>query len=46
MFNAETYVIKPKFKGYLSAEKWSPKEFVRKDLKAFLETYSGFHKSS
>ena len=46
MFNAETYVIKPKFKGYLSSEKWSPKEFVRKDLKAFLKTYSGFHKSS
>ncbi len=46
IFNAETFVIKPKFRGYLSSKEWNVKEFTRKHLEAFLETYSGFQKNS
>ena len=46
ILNAEAYVIKPQFGGYLSSKEWSAKEFVQKYLKAFLETYSGFQKNS
>jgi gamma-glutamylcyclotransferase (GGCT)/AIG2-like uncharacterized protein YtfP len=41
-FNAEAYVIKPKFRNHLSSSEWIMKEFVQKHLKAFLETYQGF----
>ena len=44
-FNAEAYVIKPKFRNHLSWSEWNMKEFARKHLKAFLETYSGFQKN-
>jgi gamma-glutamylcyclotransferase (GGCT)/AIG2-like uncharacterized protein YtfP len=44
--NAQAYVIKPQFSGYLSSKEWDAKEFVQKHLKAFLGTYSGFQKNS
>ena len=46
IFNAEAYVIKPKFRNHLSSSEWKMKEFAQKHLKAFLETYSGFQKNS
>ena len=46
IFNAEAYVIKPKFRNHLSSSEWNMKEFVQKHLKAFLETYQGFQKNS
>ena len=46
IFNAEAYVVKPKFRNHLSSSKWNMKEFARNHLKAFLETYSGFQKNS
>jgi len=42
IINAEAYVIKPQFSGYLSSEEWNANEFAQKYLKAFLATYSGF----
>ena len=32
ILNAETYVIKPKFRGYLSSKEWNVKEFAKKYL--------------
>ena len=46
ILNAETYVIKPKYRSCLSSKKWNMKEFAQKHLAAFLETYSGFKKNS
>ena len=43
--DAETYVIKPEYRGYLSWKAWDVKKFIQKDLEAFLETYSGFQKN-
>jgi len=42
ILNAETYVIKPEYRGFLSSKAWDAKEFAQKDLEAFLETYQGF----
>jgi gamma-glutamylcyclotransferase (GGCT)/AIG2-like uncharacterized protein YtfP len=42
IFNAEAYVIKPKFRNHLSSSEWNIKEFTQKHLEAFLKTYSGF----
>ncbi len=39
ILNAETYVIKPEYRGYLSWKGWDVKEFIQKDLEAFLESY-------
>jgi len=44
--DAEAYVIKPKFRDHLSLTEWNVVEFTQKHLEAFLETYSGFQKSS
>ena len=44
ILNAETYVIKPEYRGYLSSEEWNVKEFNQKHLGAFLETYQSFQK--
>ena len=46
IINAETYIIKPKYRDFLSSKKWNVKEFAQKHLEAFLETYSGFQKNS
>jgi len=46
IFNVEAYVIKPKFRNYLSSSEWNIKEFTQKHLEAFLKTYSGFKKNS
>ena len=46
ILNAETYVIKPKYRGYLSSKEWNVKEFNQKHLGAFLETYQSFQKRS
>jgi gamma-glutamylcyclotransferase (GGCT)/AIG2-like uncharacterized protein YtfP len=46
ILNAETYVIKPEYRGYLSSKEWNVKEFNQKHLGAFLETYQGFQKRS
>ena len=43
--DAETYVIKPEYRGYLSWEAWDVQKFIRKDLETFLETFSGFRKT-
>jgi gamma-glutamylcyclotransferase (GGCT)/AIG2-like uncharacterized protein YtfP len=45
IFNAETYAIKPEYRGCLSSKKWNVKEFSQKDLDSFLENYSGFQKN-
>jgi gamma-glutamylcyclotransferase (GGCT)/AIG2-like uncharacterized protein YtfP len=42
VINSEAYMVKPKFKHYLSSSEWNIKEFAQKHLKTFLETYSGF----
>ncbi|MFO7554877.1 MAG: gamma-glutamylcyclotransferase family protein [Desulfobacterales bacterium] len=39
--DAETYVIKPEYRGCLSSKKWNVTEFSQKHLKTFLETYQG-----
>lgn len=46
ILNAETYVIRPEYRGYLSSKEWNVKEFTHKHLEAFLETYQGFQKRS
>ena len=46
ILNAETYVIKPRYRSCLSSKEWNAKEFVRKHLASFLKTYSGFKKYS
>ncbi len=46
ILNAETYVIKPEYRGYLSSKEWNVKEFAQKHLEAFLSEYSGFSKNS
>ena len=46
VLNAETYVIKPRYRRCLSSKEWNLKEFAQKHLAAFLETYSGFKKNS
>ena len=43
--NAEAYVIRSKYLGYLSLKAWDVKEFIKKDLEMFLMTYSGFPKN-
>jgi len=45
IFNAEAYVVKPKFRNHLSSSDWNMKEFDQKHLKAFLKTYQGFQKN-
>ena len=42
ILSADAYVIKPKFRSYLSSQEWNIKEFSQKHLKTFLETYTGF----
>ena len=44
--DAETYVIKPEYRGCLSSKEWNVKEFNQKHLEVFLETYQGFQKRS
>jgi gamma-glutamylcyclotransferase (GGCT)/AIG2-like uncharacterized protein YtfP len=45
ILNAETYVIKSEYLGYLSSKAWDVNEFIQKDLlQIFLMTYSGFSK--
>lgn len=44
ILNAETYVIKPEHRDYLSSKKWDVEEFVQNSLEAFLNTYQGFTK--
>jgi gamma-glutamylcyclotransferase (GGCT)/AIG2-like uncharacterized protein YtfP len=46
IFNAEAYVVKPKFRNHLSSSEWNVTTFAQKHLGAFLETYSGFKKNS
>ncbi len=46
ILNADTYVIKPEYREYLSLQKWDVEEFVQNSLEAFLETYSGFQGNS
>jgi len=46
ILNAETYVIRPEYRGYLSSKEWNVKEFAQKHLEAFLETYQRFQKNS
>jgi gamma-glutamylcyclotransferase (GGCT)/AIG2-like uncharacterized protein YtfP len=38
-FSAETYAVKPEFRGCLSSRKWDVKEFSQNYLEAFLKTY-------
>ena len=45
ILSADAYVIKPKFRSYLSSQEWNIKEFSQKHLKTFLETYTGFQKN-
>ena len=45
MHNAQAYVIRSKYLGYLSLKAWDVKEFIKKDLEIFLMTYSGFPKN-
>ena len=45
MHNAEAYVIRSKYLGYLSLKGWDVNEFIKKDLEKFLMTYSGFPKN-
>jgi gamma-glutamylcyclotransferase (GGCT)/AIG2-like uncharacterized protein YtfP len=46
ILSADAYVVKPKFRSYLSSIEWSMKEFAQKHLKTFLETYTGFQRNS
>jgi gamma-glutamylcyclotransferase (GGCT)/AIG2-like uncharacterized protein YtfP len=45
IFHAQTYVIRSKYLGYLSRDTWDADAFIKKDLKMFLMTYSGFPKN-
>jgi gamma-glutamylcyclotransferase (GGCT)/AIG2-like uncharacterized protein YtfP len=42
ILKAQTYVIKPRYRHYLSSKTWNVREFIQKDLETFLNTYSGF----
>jgi gamma-glutamylcyclotransferase (GGCT)/AIG2-like uncharacterized protein YtfP len=45
IFNAETYIIKPKYRNCLCSTEWNAKEFSQNHLETFLKTYSGFQKN-
>jgi len=45
MIDAQAYVIRSKYLGYLSRDAWDVGDFIKKDLKMFLMTYSGFPKN-
>jgi gamma-glutamylcyclotransferase (GGCT)/AIG2-like uncharacterized protein YtfP len=45
MIDAQAYVIRSRYLGYLSRDKWDVGNFIKKDLKMFLMTYSGFPKN-
>jgi gamma-glutamylcyclotransferase (GGCT)/AIG2-like uncharacterized protein YtfP len=45
MIDAQAYVIRSTYLGYLSRDAWDVGDFIKKDLKMFLMTYSGFPKN-
>jgi gamma-glutamylcyclotransferase (GGCT)/AIG2-like uncharacterized protein YtfP len=45
ILSADTYVIPPKYRGYLSGKEWDENEFIQKELKAFLEAFPSFQKN-
>ena len=46
ILNAETYVIKPEYRDYLSSKGWDVNKFTKTYLETFLESYQGFPKNS
>jgi gamma-glutamylcyclotransferase (GGCT)/AIG2-like uncharacterized protein YtfP len=46
MVNAESYIIKPEYRGFLSSKAWDVKTFTQTYLETFLESYQGFSKNS
>lgn len=46
ILNAETYVIKPEYRGYLSSKGWDVNTFIKTYLETFLESYQGFLNNS
>jgi gamma-glutamylcyclotransferase (GGCT)/AIG2-like uncharacterized protein YtfP len=46
MLNAETYVIKPEYRDYLSSKGWDVNKFTKTYLETFLESCQGFPKNS
>lgn len=46
ILNAETYVIKPEYRDYLSSKGWDVNKFTKTYLETFLESCQGFPKNS
>ena len=46
ILNAETYVIKPEYRDYLSTNGWDVNKFTKTYLETFLESCQGFPKNS
>ncbi len=45
ILNAETYVIKPEHRNYMSSKGWDVNKFTKTYLETFLESYQGFPKN-
>ena len=46
ILNAETYVVKPEYRDYLSSKGWDVNKFTKTYLETFLESCQGFPKNS
>ncbi|MBC8430690.1 MAG: gamma-glutamylcyclotransferase [Desulfobacterales bacterium] len=46
ILNAETYVVKPECRDYLSSKGWDVNKFTKTYLETFLESYQDFQKNS
>lgn len=46
MLNAESYIIKPEYRDFLSSKAWDIKTFTQTYLETFLESYQGFSRNS
>ena len=46
ILNAETYVVKPEYRDYLSTNGWDVNKFTKTYLETFLESCQGFPKNS
>jgi gamma-glutamylcyclotransferase (GGCT)/AIG2-like uncharacterized protein YtfP len=42
---AHAYVIKARYRNRLSSEPWDPEHFEKADLREFLASYRGFHRT-
>ena len=42
---AQTYLIRPQYRNRLSSDQWDPVYFEKADLREFMASYRGFHRT-